>query len=267
MSGKLEGKVALVTGAANGQGAATARLFAAEGAKVVLTDVAEDAGRRVAEEINAAGGAARFFRLDVATESDWTRVLPEVRSAFGGLHVLINNAGVISRKKIVDMGAEDWHRVMNVNLTGALFGMKHCAPIMRDCGGGAIVNVSSIGGLMAHFDAAYGASKWGLRGLTKSAAIEFVDWKIRVNSIHPGQIENTSFVAQAVPGHVETTRKVIPMGRQGTPEETAKLMLFLSCDDSSFITGAEIAIDGGFSAGAIMRVRAMLTEQLARSQS
>lgn len=264
MSGKLAGKVALITGGANGQGAATARLFAAEGAKVVVTDVAEEAGRRLVAEI---GAQARFVRLDVASEPEWVAAIAETKSAFGGLNVLVNNAGIISRKKIVDMSAETWRRVMDVNLTGAFYGMKHAAPLMRDSGGGAIVNVSSIGGLMAHFDAVYGASKWGLRGLTKSAAMEFVDWKIRVNSIHPGQIEGTSFVAQAVPGHVETTRRVIPMGRQGTPDETANLMLFLCCDDSSFITGAEIAIDGGFSAGAIMRVRAMMAEQLARQQS
>ena len=267
MAGKLQDKVAFITGASQGQGAAVARLFAEEGAKVVLTDIADAAGERVAAEIARRGGDACYYHLDVAEEGQWREVLGKVKKRHGALHVFINNAGTVSRKKIETMSASDWGRVMDVNLTGAFYGLKHCALMMRDSGGGSIVNVSSVGGLTAHYDAAYCATKWGLRGLTKTAAIEFVDWGIRVNSIHPGQISDTSFMTNAIPGHNAASRKAIPMGRQGTPQETAKLMLFLASDDASFITGAEIAIDGGYTAGGVVRMRAMLVKQYAEAEA
>jgi 3alpha(or 20beta)-hydroxysteroid dehydrogenase len=267
MAGKLQDKVAFITGASQGQGAAVARLFAEEGAKVILTDIADAAGEKVTAEIAGRGADAAYFHLDVAEETQWREVLNQVQKRHGALHVLINNAGIVSRKKIETMSSAEWHRVMNVNLTGAFYGMKYGAPMMRDSGGGSIVNVSSVGGLTAHYDAVYAASKWGLRGLTKTAAMEFVDWKIRVNSIHPGQLSDTSFMTNAVPGHNAASKIAIPMGRQGTPQETAKLMLFLACDDSSFITGAEIAIDGGYTAGGAVRMRAMLTKQFAEAEA
>lgn len=265
--GRLDGKVALITGGANGQGAAEARLFAREGAAVVITDLADDTGEALAAGIRAEGGRAHYAHHDVADDAAWARVVTDAMARFGGLHVLVNNAGTIARRGINAIALADWDRVLAVNLTGAMLGMRHASPLMRASGGGSIINVSSIAGMTAHFDAAYAASKWGLRGLTKVAAVEYVDWNIRVNSIHPGQIENTSFVRDAFPGHVEATRRAIPMGRQGTPDECAQLVLFLASDEASFITGAEISIDGGFIAGAAIRMRTQLTQLLAAQQA
>jgi 3alpha(or 20beta)-hydroxysteroid dehydrogenase len=263
-NGRLAGKVALITGAAGGQGAEEARLFTQEGAAVVLTDVDEAAGTSLAEGIRQEGGRATFVPHDVADMHGWHRAA-DAAGEFGGLHILVNNAGIISRHGLATIPLAAWQRTLDVNLTGAMLGMQVCAPLIRDSGGGAIVNISSIAGLTAHYDAAYGASKWALRGLTKIAAIEFVEWGIRVNSIHPGQIMETSFVRDATPGHAESARRTIPMGRQGTPRECANLVLFLASDEASFITGAEIAIDGGFTAGAAIWMRSRLRDELARA--
>ena len=199
---RLADKVAIITGAANGQGAAKARTFAAEGATVVLTDV-DKAGAELAEQISRQGGRTKFVQHDVADENGWIEAVANVKSWFGSLHILVNNAGVISRQGILNTTLPAWHRTMDVNLTGPMLGMKHCAPLMRDSGGGSIVNVSSTAGLLAHYDGAYGASKWALRGLTKTAAFALVGWKIRVNSIHPAQILDTSFFRDGLPGHSE----------------------------------------------------------------
>ena len=151
--------------------------------------------------------------------------------AFGKLHILVNNAGTIARQGIVDTTVEAWNRTIAVNLTGAMLGMKHCAPVIRDSGGGAIVNISSTAGLTAHDDAAYTASKWGLRGLTKTAVLQFSPWNIRVNSIHPGQIADTGFFQSGGEAFAHAARAAIPMHRQGTPEECAELVLFLASDE------------------------------------
>ena len=264
--GRLEGKVALITGGSAGQGAAEAKLFAAEGASVCITDVADAAGAALADRITAEGGKARYMHLDVVDPGQWKKAIDEVKREFGGLHILVNNAGTISRKGIANIGLDDWHRVIEVNLTGPMLGMQISTPLMRESGGGSIINVSSIAGLTAHYDAAYGASKWGLRGLTKSAAMEFVDWGIRVNSIHPGQVAETSFARGAMPGHVEANRMATPMGRQGTTEECAQLVLFLASAESSYITGAEIAIDGGLAGCGLMHMRALVTREFARGE-
>ena len=263
---RLANKVAIITGAANGQGAAEARLFANEGAAVVLTDV-DESGAQLAQQISDDGGKAKFVHHDVRDENGWIDLVANTKSWFGALHILINNAGVTSRQGVLNTTLEAWHRTMDINLLGPALGMKHCAPLMRDSGSGSIVNVSSAAGLLAHYDGAYGASKWGLRGLTKTAAMELVDWKIRVNSIHPGQILETSFFRDGPPGHAESARQTIPMQRQGTPEECANLVLFLASDESTFMTGSEIAIDGGFSAGAVMWMRNRLRNQLAAQGS
>jgi 3alpha(or 20beta)-hydroxysteroid dehydrogenase len=260
---RLAGKVVLITGAAGGQGIAEAHLFAEHGAALVLTGLPDDPVGPLAEAITAKGGRAIALVQDVCDESQWQTVVEAARKTFGGLHVLVNNAGTISRESISDTTLPKWHRTMDVNLTGAMLGMKHTAPLMRESGGGSIINVSSIAGLGAHYDAAYCASKWGLRGLTKMAAIEFVEWNIRVNSIHPGQIIDTSFFRDGKPGHAESARRSIPMQRQGTPLECANLVLFLASDEAGFITGAEIAIDGGFSAGGAIWLRSKLRDQLA----
>jgi 3alpha(or 20beta)-hydroxysteroid dehydrogenase len=252
---KLAGKVALITGAAGGQGTADARLFVREGAAVLLTDIDEAAGRRLADDLVREGGRAAFRRHDVADEAQWQAAVAAAQAEFGGLHILVNNAGTIARQGIVDTTLEAWNRTIAVNLTGPLLGMKHAAPAIRDCGGGAIVNISSTAGLTAHDDAAYTASKWGLRGLTKTAVLQFSAWNIRVNSIHPGQIADTGFFQSGGPAFAHAARTAIPLGRQGLPMECAELVLFLASDEASFISGAEIAIDGGYIAAGTANLR------------
>jgi 3alpha(or 20beta)-hydroxysteroid dehydrogenase len=173
---RLSGKVALITGAAGGQGTAEAELFVREGAAIVLTDINAAAGEALARRIVGQGGEALFFRQDVADEGSWEGVLKAALARFGKLHILVNNAGTIARQGIVDTTVEAWNRTIAVNLTGAMLGMKHCAPVIRDSGGGAIINISSTAKLTAHDDAAYTASKWGLRGLTKTAVLQFSPW-------------------------------------------------------------------------------------------
>jgi len=257
---RLDGKVALITGAAGGQGQADAELFVREGAAVALTDVDTAAGEALAKRITDGGGRALFRRQDVADEAGWRDIVAATLAAFGGLHILVNNAGTIARQGIVDTTVEAWNRTLAVNLTGPLLGMKHCAPAIRDTvakrsGGGSIINISSTAGLTAHDDAAYTATKWGLRGLTKTAVLQFSGWNIRVNSIHPGQIADTGFFRGGGEAFAHAARAAIPMHRQGTPRECAELVLFLASDESSFISGAEIAIDGGYIAAGTANLR------------
>jgi NAD(P)-dependent dehydrogenase (short-subunit alcohol dehydrogenase family) len=178
---KLAGKVALITGAAGGQGTAEAELFVREGAAVMLTDVDAAKGEALATRLGGAGGRVLFRVHDAASEAAWQEIVAATLSEFGALHILVNNAGTIARQGIVATTLEAWNRTIGVNLTGPLLGMKHCAPAIRDSGGGSIVNISSTAGLTAHDDAAYTASKWGLRGLTKTAVLQFSPWNIRVN--------------------------------------------------------------------------------------
>ncbi len=262
MSGRIEGKVALITGAANGQGAAEARLFAAEGAAVVVTDIDDANGAEVVAGIEQAGGRAAYLHHDVGSEPDWTAAIALAQERFGGLNVLVNNAGIVPRSTIDETALGAWQRALDINLTGPMLGMKLAAPVIRDSGGGSIVNVSSAAGLTAHYDAAYTASKWGLRGLSKTASVEYAPWGIRVNSIHPGQIEGTALFANASPALAQSLRASIPMERAGTPSECAELVLFLACDSASFITGAEIAIDGGYSAGSTTFMRQQMKKQM-----
>ncbi|AZO73484.1 SDR family oxidoreductase [Mesorhizobium sp. M1D.F.Ca.ET.043.01.1.1] len=262
---RMNGKVAFITGAGGGQGAAEAELFAREGASLVLSDVDASRVAAIAAKVEKAGARAIWCKQDVTIEADWVSAVEKAQQTFGALHVLVNNAGTISRQGIANTELANWNRTLDVNLTGAMLGMKHCAPAMRDAGGGAIINVSSTAGLGAHYDAAYTASKWGLRGLTKSASVEFVEWNIRVNSIHPGQIVDTSFYREGSPGHAESGRLSVPMQRQGTPLECAQLVLFLASDEASYITGAEIAIDGGYSAAGGLWLRNRLRDTLAAS--
>ncbi len=257
---RLANKVALITGAAGGQGTAEAELFVREGAAVLLTDIDEARGEALAKRLGGEGGRALFRVQDVASEESWQEVVAATLSAFGALHILVNNAGTIARQGIVDTTLAAWNRTIAVNLTGPLLGMKHGAPAIRDSlaktgGGGSIVNISSTAGLTAHDDAAYTASKWGLRGLTKTAVLQFSPWNIRVNSIHPGQIADTGFFQSGGEAFAHAARAAIPLHRQGLPKECAELVLFLASDESSFISGAEIAIDGGYIAAGLVTLR------------
>ncbi len=264
---RLQGKVALITGAAGGQGTAEAELFVQEGAAVVVTDIDTAAGRDLAQRLTGQGGKALFLPQDVSDEASWQQVVAAALREFGKLHILVNNAGTIARQGIVDTTLEAWGRTIAVNLTGPMLGMKHCAPAMRDSGGGSIVNISSTAGLTAHDDAAYTASKWGLRGLTKTAVLQFSQWNIRVNSIHPGQIADTGFFKSGGDAFAHAARVAIPMHRQGTPKECADLVLFLASDDASFISGAEIAIDGGYIAAGTASLRNRVREDFAAGRN
>ena len=252
---RLANKVALITGAAGGQGTAEAELFVREGAAVMLTDIDQPGGEALAKRLTEQGGRTRFRVQDASSEEQWQEVVAETLSAFGGLHILVNNAGTIARQGIVDTSLAAWNRTLAVNLTGPLIGMKHCAPVIRDCGGGAIVNISSTAGLTAHDDAAYTATKWALRGLTKTAVLQFSEWNIRVNSIHPGQIADTGFFRSGGEAFAHAAAAAIPLHRQGTPRECAELVLFLASEEASFISGAEIAIDGGYIAAGLAGMR------------
>ena len=253
---RLAGKVALITGAANGQGAADAELFVREGAAVMLTDIDSTKAEALVSRLAEQGGRALFRTHDVSDENAWQDAVAATVAIFGGLHILVNNAGTIAYQGIADSTVSEWDRVMAVNLTGPLLGMKHCAPAIRDSGGGSIVNISSTAGLTAHTYAAYTASKWGLRGLTKTAVLEFAAWNIRVNSIHPALIDDTSFARDGGEAFRHGARQAIPLGRLGTPQDTAQLVLFLASDESAYINGAEIGIDGGYIAAGLSHLRA-----------
>lgn len=245
MSERFADQVVLVTGAGGGQGAAEARQFAAEGAKVIIADILDDQGTALAEEINASGGQAIYHRLDVSDAAAWRDAETMIASRFKALHVLVNNAGVAFRRPLVDTELADWERILSVNLTGPFLGLRTLAPLIRDSGGGAVINTGSIAGMIGHFATAYSTSKWGLRGLTKSAAMEFAKWNIRVNAIHPG-IVDTPIVAGA-DDFIEAMEWMTPLGRSASSEEMARVVAFLASSDASFITGLDINADGGFA--------------------
>jgi 3alpha(or 20beta)-hydroxysteroid dehydrogenase len=243
--GRLTGKVALISGASRGQGEAEARLFAAEGATVVLTDVIDQDGDALAATLRNEGADTVYLHLDVASPQDWKIVIEHVRSLHGKLDILVNNAGIGQRSGLLDASLDEWENVLRINLTGPFIGIQVAAPLMQR--GGSIINVSSIAGVMGWRPPAYAASKWGLRGLTHSAALELVDRGIRVNVILPGVIDTPFLENRAA--LMDALTKLTPMQRAGTSEEIAKLVLFLASDDSSFITGSEFVIDGGFVTG------------------
>jgi 3alpha(or 20beta)-hydroxysteroid dehydrogenase len=269
---RLSGRVALITGGAGGQGIADAELMVREGAAVMLTDIDAKGGEALAARLRSGGAKAQFMVHDVADEEAWKRVVAAALSGFGGLHILVNNAGTIARQTIVNTTVEAWNRTLAVNITGPLLGMKHVAPAIRDTVakdgmGGSIINISSTAGLTAHDDAAYTATKWALRGLTKTAVLQFSPWNIRVNSIHPGQIADTGFFQSGGPDFAHAARVAIPLGRQGLPKECAELVLFLASDESSFISGAEIAIDGGYIAGGLANLRNRVRAEYGRNST
>ena len=238
---RLTGKIVLISGGARGQGAAEARFFVAEGAKVVIGDVLEAEGQRLAAEL---GGAAVFVRQDVTREDDWAKAI-DAAAGLGGLHGLVNNAGIYQPATLMETDVALFERHMRVNQLGCFLGMKSVVPLMERSGGGSIVNVSSVAGLRGSPGAiAYSATKWALRGMTKAAAVDLAPRKIRVNSIHPGPID-TEMLNVRTPEQKQRRLQTVPMKRQGTAEEVANLVLFLLSEESGYITGAEVAIDGG----------------------
>ena len=239
--GRLEGKVAIISGASRGQGEAEARLFVREGAQVVIADVLDDQGEAVAKDV---GENARFVHLDVTDEDAWADALAVTVDTFGRVDVLVNNAAVHHIVKIEDETVEGFERLFRVNLLGTFLGIRTCAPELRKTGRGSIVNISSAAGMVGFFGhGAYGASKWGVRGLTKTAAMELGP-EIRVNSVHPGPIE-TDMLPMGPPDRFQR----LPLARTGKPEEVAELVLFLASDSSSYITGGEFPVDAGLIAG------------------
>lgn len=254
--GRVQGKVALVTGAALGLGRAAALMLAREGACVAVTDLKEPEGRSVASEIARAGGKAAFFRHDVSSETDWRSVIAQTVEQLGGLDILVNNAGVVESGSFEAASLERWRWLMGINLDGVFLGMKHAVEAMKRRGGGSIVNLSSVAGLVGDANlAAYNASKGAVRLLTKSAALHCAKagYKIRVNSIHPGAIM-TPMVEQFVNSQPdpEAARAALtgqhPLGVMGEPDDVAYGVLYLASDESKFVTGSELVIDGGYTA-------------------
>ncbi len=247
---RLEGKVALITGGARGQGAAEAMLFAREGAKVVIADVLDREGMAVAAEIAELGGEALYVHLDVSSETDWRQAVDTVVSSYGKLDVLVNNAAIWRSGSVVDTSSEQWDQVLAINAKGAFLGTKLAIPQMRNAGGGSIVNISSTAGLVgSRTSTAYSASKGAVRLLTKSTAVQYGAEGIRANSIHPGPID-TVMGDQVWPdaGSREETIERTVLKRLGTPDDIANGALFLASDESSFMTGTELVIDGGLTA-------------------
>ena len=245
---RLGGKVALITGGASGMGESEAILFAKEGAKVVVADVLEAEGQKVADSL---GGAGRFVHLDVANEAAWQQAIAAAVSAFGKLDVLVNNAGISGTFDPDTLSTSAWDRLMDVNAKGTFLGMKHAIPAMEKAGGGAIVNISSVSGFVGQngIHMAYNASKGAVRLMTKSAAVQYARSGIRVNSVHPGVLPAMrSSKATADPAFRQKMLAGVPMRREGRVEEVAYAVLFLASDEASYITGTELVVDGGWLA-------------------
>ncbi len=248
---RLENKIALISGGARGMGAAEAILFAGEGAKVVIGDVLEDEGRQTEAQINESGGECLFLRLDVTSESNWQDAVATTVSRFGKLDILVNNAGIFPLGTIEDTSEDLWDRVMAINAKGVFMGTKHAIPEMRKTGGGSIINISSIAGLIgSRGAAAYGASKGAVRIFTKSTAIQYAADGIRANSVHPGIIETPMSIPTILTTEEQRDTQInrTPLGRIGTADDVASGILFLASDESSFMTGSELVIDGGLTA-------------------
>ena len=240
---RCQDKVVIVSGGARGQGAAEARLLVAEGAKVVIGDVLEAEGRKLANEL---GSRAMFLRHDVTEAGDWAEAV-KAAERLGGLHGMVNNAGIFVPRSLMETDAALFERHTRVNQLGCFLGMKAVADLMERSGGGSIVNISSVAGLRGSPGAiAYSATKWALRGMTKAAAIDFAPRGIRVNSVHPGPIDTDMIRVRSAEENQRRTQ-MVPMKRMGTAEEVAKLVLFLLSEESSYMTGAEVTIDGGVS--------------------
>ncbi|MFM8626336.1 MAG: SDR family NAD(P)-dependent oxidoreductase [Actinomycetota bacterium] len=246
---RLEGKVALITGGARGMGASEAALFADEGARVVVSDLLADAGEETARRISPDGSACRFVRHDVTSEDDWVSAVAFVLDTFGRIDILVNNAGIFERGTVLDTTLEAYRRTIDINQVGVFLGMKSVAPLMVAQKAGSIVNISSVAGMAGTPGfLAYGASKWAVRGMTKGVAKELAPFGVRVNSIHPGIIDTPMLQAFDDAGVREMVRERIPVGYEAEPVHVARLALYLASDDSSYSTGSEFIVDGGWSA-------------------
>jgi 3alpha(or 20beta)-hydroxysteroid dehydrogenase len=248
---RLRGKIALISGGARGQGAAEARAFVAEGARIVIGDVLDDEGERLAKEL---GTAARFVHLDVTDESSWEAAVRLTVDTFGALNVLVNNAGIMRLGPLESQTTEDYRAVIEVNQFGCYFGMRAAIPALNAAGGGSIINTSSINGFIGLAGTtAYGASKFAVRGMTRTAALELGHHNIRVNAVCPGTID-TAMVSSPEFENVDKDAYFAdqPVPRIGRPEEVATMMIFLASDESSFCTGAEFVVDGGALAGHVI---------------
>ena len=246
----LAGKTFVITGAARGQGAAEAELLVAEGAHVIATDVLDEDGVALAERLNkdeAGPGTCDYHHLDVSSEEAWLELGDWLAMTGRRVQGLVNNAGVPYRPRLLDVDVAGWDRTLKINLTGAMLGVRTLAPLMPEGEGASIVNIGSIAGVTAHHAAAYTVSKWGLRGLTKVAAIELAPRGIRVNIVHPGPID-TPISAGADPVFLRATVAQTLLGREGQPNEVAEMVVFLLSNRASYITGAEIPVDGGHTA-------------------
>ena len=246
---RLDGKVAIVTGAARGMGEVEARLFAEEGATVVVCDVSDDAGQRVAGDIVAHGGSAEYLHLNVTDEDNWAEVIRETVARHGKLDILVNNAGISGYDEENNLGTSTWDRLLEINAKGVFLGMKHAIGAMEQADGGSIVNISSISGIVGQdfIHMGYNASKGAVRLMTKSAAVRWAEAGIRVNSVHPGLMPPMAG-GSASSETRDTMTANIPMKRTGRREEVAYAVLFLASDEASYITGAELVVDGGFTA-------------------
>ena len=248
---RLDGKVALISGGARGQGAVEAQMFAAEGAKVVIGDILDDAGKQTEAQLRELGYECTYVHLDVTSESDWAAAVQAAVDAYGKLDILLNNAGILIRKNIEDTSADEWDRIFAVNAKGVFLGTKAALPALRENGGGSIINISSTAGLVGspNGSASYTATKGAVRLFTKSTAIQHAAEGIRCNSIHPGPIE-TDMIADTLndPANLALRMQRLPLGRVGKPSEIAYGAIYLASDESSFVTGSELVIDGGTTA-------------------
>ena len=244
---RLANKVALITGATGGVGRASALLFAKEGAAVVIAAEEEDLGNALAKEITDASGKALFVRLDVTDQQQWNAAVNQVKEKFGGLHILVNAAETKALSMVTRADLKTWNKIFEINLTGTLMGIQTCAPLMKKSGGGSIVNLGSVAGISGSFSSAYSSTKWGLEGLSRSAAYTLADWGIRSNVIQSGMVALDN---EADPAAEKSINDSILLRRQGKPEEIAYAVLFLASEDSSYITGNDIVVDGGWSSAA-----------------
>lgn len=246
---RLSGKVALISGGARGQGAEEARLFVQEGAKVIITDVLDNEGKKLEAELNEMGGDAQYMPLDVTDENQWDSVIQRILEAHGQIDILVNNAGILLEKGVEETSEEEWDRIQDVNSKGVFLGIRAVLPAMREAGSGSIVNISSVAGLIGSAYAAYGASKGAVRLLTKSTAVQYGPEGVRCNSVHPGVIETDMTEGMlSDPRTREIRLKNTPLGTFAVAKDVAYAVLYLASDESRYVTGSELVIDGGLTA-------------------